>query len=332
MNEQKTALVVRLGAYGDMLIISPLLRYLKEQGYYTILNTSRRGKEIYDHSSLVDEIVFYRDNQVADDELQGYWDSLKEKIKPDYYVNLCESIEVNLAIHPRDEERYNQSKEDRIKQCNRNYYEETMRIAGVECDDYRPTIQFTKSQRKEARQYIDKSKFNVLFGLMGSGHNKFYPWNIPIINELSKYNNINVITVGDPRCKLVEDGCNKIETPLSGKIPMMTSLALTMYADLVVAPDTGLLHASGCFSTPKIGLLGHTTKENITKHFVNDHSIEAEVYCAPCMRLIYDYTEQCPIDPATGAAMCMGSGIHPAHVIDKIMTIYRQWTLKRKAA
>ena len=42
-------------------------------------------------------------------------------------------------------------------------------------------------------------------------------------------------------------------------------MILTKLVDLVISPDTGVLHASGAFDTPKIGLLGHTTIENITK-------------------------------------------------------------------
>jgi len=304
-----------------MIIISPLIRKLKEDGYYVILNTSKRGMEVFEHCPDVDEFIYHEDNCVPDDKLQEHWDAMVERIKPDYFVNLCESIEVNLAIHPRDKKRYNMDKVDRIKECNKNYYEETFKIAKIDSKDYRPYIHFNKIQQKEAKSFIKPDKFNVLVGLMGSGHNKFYPWLMKIIDSINANSNVHVITVGDPRCKDIENGCETEFTKLSGKIPMMVSMALTKYADLVIAPDTGLLHASGCFSTPKIGLLGHTTKENITKHFKNDYSMEAEVYCAPCMRLIYDYTVQCPISPATGAALCMGDGIHPMMVLNQVWKV-----------
>jgi ADP-heptose:LPS heptosyltransferase len=98
-------------------------------------------------------------------------------------------------------------------------------------------------------------------------------------------------------------------------------MALTKEVDLVVSPDTGILHASGQFDTPKIGLLGHTTIENITKYFKNDHSIEAECACAPCFRLIYDWERQCPIEPVTYAAWCMSVGIPPEKVFERIMYV-----------
>lgn len=308
-----------------MIIISPLIKRLKELGYEVILNTSIRGKELYENNKYVDRIIYHEPDSVKNEDLHEHWEKLKKEIKPDYYVNLCESIEVNLAIHPRDKERYNLDKHERIKECNRNYYEETFRLANIEPTDYRPHIQFSKTQTKKAKSLLQPNKFNILVALMGSGHNKFYPWLVPIINHFKDNKDFHFITVGDGRARDIEDALEGNVSKMAFEFPMMISLALTKYTDLVIAPDTGVLHAAGCYSTPKIGLLGHTTKENITKHFVNDYSIEAEVFCAPCMRLIYDYTEQCPIDPATGAAMCMGSGIHPQMVIDNINQVYSNW-------
>jgi len=108
---------------------------------------------------------------------------------------------------------------------------------------------------------------------------------------------------------------------LAGEISMRESMLLTKYVDLVIAPDTGILHASGCYDTPKIGLLGHTTKENITKYFKNDYSIEATCACAPCFYLIYDHAVQCPIERVTSAAWCMAEGIKPEVLFNKIKEV-----------
>ncbi len=95
-------------------------------------------------------------------------------------------------------------------------------------------------------------------------------------------------------------------------------MCLTGLVDLVVSPDTGVLHASGAFGTPKIGLLGHTSIENITKHFINDYSIESTASCAPCFRLIYDHVAQCPVDMDTTGAWCQAVGIPAETLVDRI--------------
>jgi hypothetical protein len=73
-------------------------------------------------------------------------------------------------------------------------------------------------------------------------------------------------------------------------------------------------------------LLGHTSKENITKHFENCITLEAEVPCSPCFSLIYDHDKQkCPIDEVTGAVACMGGGIDPMVIYRIIEKKYTQW-------
>ena len=125
-------------------------------------------------------------------------------------------------------------------------------------------------------------------------------------------------------CKLIESHADRI-TNLSGDIDIRISMAMTKFADLVISPDTGVLHASGCYDTPKIGLLGHTTIENITKHFINDYSVESDpalAECSPCFRLIYDMHLQCPVHTITGSAYCMGVGIVPEKIFEKVKKVY----------
>lgn len=102
-------------------------------------------------------------------------------------------------------------------------------------------------------------------------------------------------------------------------------MALTGLVHLVIAPDTGIIHAAGCYDTKKILLVGHNTGECITKHFKNTITLEADVKkspCAPCLFLIYDLKLQCPIHKETGAALCMGSGIELDRVYETFKDVY----------
>ena len=150
-----------------------------------------------------------------------------------------------------------------------------------------------------------------------------------VCNQIGKdYPNVHVITVGDLKCEILED----IETPdltnvtkLSGKIPMRTSMALTGLVDLVISPDTGIIHASGCYDTPKIGIFGHTTIEMISKHFTNDYSLEADTDlapCSPCSLLIYDMRQQCPLNFDTHSSICLADGQPPQRVYNRFKEVY----------
>ena len=329
----KKALLIRFGAYGDMVILSPVISRLKKNGYYIILHCGRRGAEVYKHDPRIDELIEGSEEAVPYEDLMKSWKKLKDKIKPDFFANFTQSIEHNIALHPTDPI-YVYSKEDRFKECNKNYYEETMKWAEFEIEPgdlpLKPELHYTHDEQREASSYIKTDRLNVLWCLSGSAKNKVYPFTEYVMGDLiRKYPDINFITVGDVKCKLLENVMHHLPehnfTELAGEVSMRIAMLLTCMVDLVVSPDTGILHASGCWDTPKIGLLGHTTKENITKHFVNDFSIEAQCPCSPCFHLIYDFDIQCPIEDVTHAAWCMAVGIPPEALFERITHTLEQF-------
>jgi len=323
-------LISRLGAFGDSIILSSVIHKLKSQGHEIILHTGSRGVKIFKDSLDVDELIAYKDNSVPNNELVEYLESFKEKVEADIHIDYTGSIENSLALHPNQPE-YSYPRDQRAMLCDKSYYEEAFNWADVEYErsDLKPHIDYTKSTEKKAKSYIRPDSFNILWVMSGSGGNKAYPFTEYVIGEiLNKYKNVHIITVGDYRCKLLESHENEYITNLSGETDILTSMCLTKHVDLVISPDTGVLHASGQFNTPKIGLLGHTSIKNITSTFDNDHSIQANCNCAPCYRLIYGHSWQCPIDIATGATWCMSEGMGPERVFKAVKGVipdeYRQ--------
>jgi len=331
--KNKTALIIRYGAYGDMVMITPVIKRLKELGYKVILNTSKRGMEILQHDTNIDKMIPYNDESVPIDKLNEHWKKVKEKIKPDWFCNFTESIECNVALHPI-QPMYIYPKEERYERCNRNYYDVTEEWAGLEGCDKIPSLYFTKTEKEDAKYILKDGKINILWAMSGSGRQKVYPWVDYVMGELFlKYKEkIHIITIGDEKCQLLESLIDRNITNLSGKITMRMSMCLTGLVDLVISPDTGVLHASGCYETPKIALLGHTTGENITKYFKNAYPIEANCACAPCFRLIYDHGIQCPVEPVTKAAWCMAEGISPEIVFNKIDEVIQMRCLDGKSS
>jgi ADP-heptose:LPS heptosyltransferase len=313
-------LVIRYGAFGDCIGITPAIKRLKELGHYIVLNTSERGEEVFRHCPHIDELIIH-DKDIHIDDLNEHWEKLKEQVKPDIFINFSESIECNCALHPINPE-YIYPKPERYARGNRNYYDVTEEWAKLEGCQKIPELFFTEEEETQAKSYLKKGKFNILWVLSGSGKQKVYPWTEYVMGQIFKdYKDVHIITVGDYKCKLLETLQGDNVTNIAGEVSMRVSMALTKFVDLVISPDTGVLHASGCYDTPKIGLLGHTTIENITKYFKNDYSIEANCACAPCFRLIYDYEIQCPIDVVTKAAWCMAVGIPPEVLYERIKNV-----------
>ncbi len=324
-------LITRYGAIGDSIIVSPLLKYLKEQGNEVYMHTSETGLQILENNPYIDKMIPYKSNSIPPDKLEDFWEGLRKAYECDTHINLCESIEVNLALHPSTPQ-YNLPKNERIKIYNRNYYDETFKLAGFpDVKGKVGDLHFTKEEHESMSKIISEFKEErkvdkiLLWALTGSGRNKTYPHFIQVVGQILKdFTNWGILTVGCNDCQLLEYPFEDITKVIrrSGKWSIRQSLLATKYVDLVVAPDTGVLHASGCFDTPKIGLFGHSTKENVTKYFKNDYSIESEgVSCSPCLRLIYEANVQCPTDPITTACLCMSDGLKPERVFDRIKEV-----------
>lgn len=319
----KTALIARMGAIGDMIIITPVIKKIHELGYDIILHTSKRGKEVFKECPYITKFIDH-DEDIPIDNFGDALDKVKEEIKPDLYINFTESIECNVALHPIGS-RYNYPKKERFEYCNKNYYDVTEQWANklypeiTNCQKL-PELYFNNNEITKAKSHLKENKCNILWQLSGSGKQKVFPWAEYVMGEILKnYKDVHFITTGDLRCQLLETIQDSNISHLSGEEDIRTVLCLTQYVDLVISPDTGVLHASGCYDTPKIGILGHTTIENITKYFKNDMSIEAKCACAPCFRLIYDHNIQCPIEVVTGAPWCVAEGIKPEQVYERIV-------------
>lgn len=113
-------------------------------------------------------------------------------------------------------------------------------------------------------------------------------------------------------------------------------MLMTKHVDLVIAPETGILNAAGCFDTPKIGLLTHSNKTNLTKYFKNDHSLQAHIDCSPCHRMIYaENFKDCELigggSEKGGIDYCAcGDAFSPDVVIREVEEVYEYWRAKRR--
>ena len=319
-------LIFRSGAYGDVIITTPLVRYLHERGDELVYVTSKRGMEVMKGNIHIKTLIQHKEETPLE-KLADEIDYLRRKHKCERVIDLSESLEVALSLHPRGPE-YKLTKPEKLARFNRNFYEYTFEHCkeSWEGQSLIPELFFDEAEIQEAGSHLKDGYFNILLGLAGSGNNKAWPYGQDFAYQLiDTYPDIHIITTGDERCRLIEPEREGRITNLCGKASMRISMALTGLVDLVIAPDTGIIHASGCYDTPKICLLGHNTIETITKHFINDYSIEADqekAPCSPCMFLIYNMKLQCPLSLKTGGSICMSDGMSLDRVFNHFKEVY----------
>ena len=340
----KTVCVVRYGGFGDQIQAANILPELKRQGYHVTFMTTPKGQDILRHDPHIDAWLLQDEDQVPNQELSDYWSVMERRF--DKFINLCESVEGTLIAMPGRANHMWPQNLRRIE-LNKNYLEWTSRLAEL---PYTSEAKFYASadETAKAKRYLADIKnglafslrplqrvpdrFNVLWCLSGSSLHKFYPHQDAVIYQVLRDMPEAVIVLsGDYACKILKSGWEKnprIKCE-SGEMSIRETLTLAQNVDCVVGPETGVLNAVAFEPMGKVIMLSHSSQENLTKHWVNTHSLVApqddSVPCKniACHRLHYG-PEFCSVDKATGAASCQ-IAITPEKVLQAIRAHYNAW-------
>lgn len=323
----KRALVVRLGAIGDMIIITPLLRALHEDGYSVTVYCKKGADDIIRHNPFVKKIILHDEKLNYDDFMKHVYDLGKSY---DKYVNLTGSIEGSLLAAEGTPE-FDWPQYVRHAKFNVNYYDRTMEIGGYpENKGCHGELYFSSAEERQVREYRrkHKDKFIILWALSGSSYHKAWPYAEQTAKKfLDNHPDAMTVTVGDALSHLLEWNHPQAKS-YSGMWPVRKSMLMAKYADLVIGPDTGILNAAGCFGTDKILLLTGITPENIAKTWENVQVVTPRnVECYPCHRLIYTL-DACPTIPGVNATAC-SANIPAGQVYLMMEEVYKKWRNKR---
>lgn len=332
----RSCLVIRYGAFGDHIVATAALPILKEQGYRVTYNGTQRSLAILANNPNIDEFWMQEQNVIDPNNLGEYFETLGDGF--DKVVNFTHAIEGKMLFLPNTKE-YNMTTEERQKLASgRNYYRYAVELVGGDPDEGMPVGKLYPTPIEEgmcrlfAERYRDK--FIILWCLSGSAIHKAYPYTYGICETLFHvYDDIVVVTVGDYACKLLEWDHERLIRQ-AGKLDIRSTLLLTKYVQLVISPETAVLNAAGCYDTPKIGFLTHSSKENLTSTFANDHSMQADIECSPCHRMVYVETmKDCPRLLNIGGEELPFSACAGAFNVEKVITeiekVYHAWHISR---
>ena len=316
----KTCAIIRYGAWGDVIQMSSILPALKKEGYHITLYTTDRAMQAIEHEPLIDRFVVQTHDQVPNAWLGPFWAYLKKKY--DKFINLSESVEASLLAMPDRTESLWWTTEARHAHMNQNYVEFTHKIAGVPYDGCKMRFVETAAEREWAQAEAKKLKGAplIIWTISGSSIHKVWPYMDIVVKQiLAVFPEARIVTVGDERCKMIEG-----ELPQSDRITKRSAvwsiretMAFAKQCNLVIGPETGVMSAVSMEPMPKLLLLSHSSLENLSRDWVNTHSLHSkETPCSPngggCHKQIYTW-DQCNRFEKTGVAHCM-SHIHPEMV------------------
>jgi ADP-heptose:LPS heptosyltransferase/predicted SAM-dependent methyltransferase len=327
MKNEKTACVVRYGGIGDIIIATPVIRHLKQEGYHVTVNTSENGLEILRHNPNVDRIIYQGSNEVANAELEEYWERLSKNF--DRFINLSGTCEEALLQIKRKSPDYDlPDKERRLKYGLINYYDYALKAAGIDARGENGEIFLSNEEELNARIFraATAGRFIVIWALGGSGPHKRFPFfNLCMEAFRREHPEVLFITVGGAPEKLLELCCDDDPNFLhrAGRWTIRNVAAAVKYADLVVGPETGVLNIAGCFPTPKICMLTHSSWANLCKYWENDYSVQSRAACSPCHRMVF-LENDCPKDERFRVCQC-ASEFDPSDILPKMKEVYRKW-------
>lgn len=331
----KRACIVRYGALGDMVMITPLIRKLHEDGYEVTMNITPYAAPLIENNPHVANIVFQEREAIPNKDLGAYWDEWKGDYEK--YINLSESIEGRL-LKVEGRRDYFTEKAWREETCGDiNYYDHTMALGGYpEMRGTRGELFFSPAERKEALKMKEelKGRFVVGWGMNGSSYHKVYPLTEPVLNEwLANHPDATVFLLGAPDAQKYEfDHPQVVRT--AGKWPLRKTLAFIAFvADAMVGPESMVMNVSACYDMPKITFLSHSNAYNLCHYWTNSYHMEPDTRiaaCYPCHQLHYTL-ESCPLAElrdnntkevlARGPVCAMGA-IDGRRVIGRLEEVY----------
>lgn len=348
----KRVLVIRYGAFGDLVMITPVLRLLKEDGFHVTANIGVQWKDVLLRNPNIDEFIDHDYRAVPNADLPRHWELLSKGYRLtgwrnvidgknayakvaepfDSVINLTGSVETGLLVAEGRDKRYDLQHEERHRLFNVNYYDRTLELSGYgHMRGVLPELYFSPEEETWAQKFMRQQfgKFVILWSLSGSAFHKAYVHADPVAREfLNKHQDACTVTVGDDFCHMLEWRHSRTIAK-AGKWPIRKSMVLAKHVNLVIGTETGVMNASACFDTPKIVLLSHSSEENLTKHWKNCTTLVPAVACHPCHQIHYSRTS-CPTDEESLAPVC-AAAIKPEELYTAIEAEYAKWKIKKEA-
>ncbi len=262
----KNILVIRFSSIGDIVLCSPVVRHLKQNGHKVTMITKAGFKGLWKNNPYVDELI------LADDISKYILDELKSK-----------SFDIIIDLH-------NNSRSNRIKQS-LSVKTYTLKKSNVNkallvwfkskvfssphiVDRYLETIdplidrkdslglEFFEDLPTDKISNIISQKYAV-YVIGGQHKGKMMSLNGMI--DLCKDVKYPLYLLGGPEDKIIGEEVERLGSDqiinLAGKLSLMDSVNLIKQSTFVISHDTGLMHIASAYKKNIISLWGATTPE-----------------------------------------------------------------------
>ena len=338
------ACVSRPGGFGDCLIASSVFPGLKKRYDFLEVIASADMSAMYENNPYIDKLTIHERGFPGGEPggiawQQWYRDRSKEYA---FFANLSHSCEITGVALPAMTQ-YWWSDRMRRSLFNRSYLEIVHDICDVPYDEIAPDFFPTDEEKEKAVETKAKIGPKVVgWVITGSRIDKVHPHADIMISRVIKEMGLPVVLFGAPGKDL--DFANLIHEEVKKNSGSTDGLHLALspdprtpswgprricaqaqVMDIVIGPDTGPMWSVASHAMPKVMMASHAGPTNITKHWVNTVTLQADpkrVPCFPCHRL-HDEPSTCTPNRDKNGSACI-SDITVDDVLTTVSTLMKE--------
>jgi ADP-heptose:LPS heptosyltransferase len=256
-SSDKKALLVRgANGIGDMLLITPVIRKIKEKYPYHNLTMyyigEKNNQKILENNPFVDEIINI-------DSSSKFRKFIQDSINYEFVYEPHYDLTSHLTYI-----------EFLLKKCNI-----------TPTTEYKPEIFLSEEEEKKAKLFLNEFKKPVTIQTKSSRHIKDWPferWE-SLVRRNKDY---TFIHLGDSSAHNIKGTID-----MRGKITIREAIAIIKFSKLFIGIDSFMAHACAAVNTPGIVLFGPTSKEDLG--YSSNINISKNICIPPCNDLLFDY-------------------------------------------
>lgn len=336
-NTPKRCLIVRWGAVGDAIQASSLFPQLKRDGWQVWIDVNEMGEQVLRHDPHLSGILVSPMGRIPAEKLT---DHVTHRALGFQRLIMLNDMTEGALIKQPDRVDYYWPDAVRRRECAVNYVEYLHRIADVSyAGGCQQRFYPTPGEAAQAKAFAGPRRPVILWAIAGSHQHKVWPGLPRAMARVLHETDAHIVATGGPETNELwhstlaflldyhRDADRRI-TPLIGSHPIRQIMALAQAATVVVGPETGILNAMAMEPNSKVLLLSHSSRENLTRDWVDTTTIEPDGSVAPCWpcHRMHPSTANCPQHEVTKLALCMSS-----ITVDRVVDAIRD-ALARQAA
>ena len=292
-SSEESVLIIRGGGYGDLLLMTPLIRHLQSEGKKVTVACGDEYRDLFIGLDVETELlpVPLKDVRCKYDMVVAFeeWIEGKENAKT---VHMAQHFASGL---------------------------------GILLTDLRPSYAITDQESKcAAFRYPRKEGIRrVGIQVMASAWIRTYPKAPELMAALSA-EGYEIFLFGKPgEFKLAEEKENILNLCEKG-LTFRESAAAMATCDAIIAPDSALFHLAGALNIPAIGLYG-PFPSNIRATSDCQHPIDGKAPCSPCFFHAVHRMARPEGMPCTEKGWCAAlTAISPEAIVKKLDSILRK--------